>query len=139
MGYKRAERVTMSIMGASFDPLDSTVYYFSDKGSQVPTTAANYRYMSIPYTGIITGCVISSVAGTVTGSNELIDFKIRKNNTTDYDVGTVSAASVQRVVKNMALNIPITNGDSIEIKITTPAWATNPEGMYFGGIVEITI
>ena len=72
-------------------------------------------------------------ANTIVGSNENISMYVRLNNTTDYLVATVGAATAERRFTNTAINVPIANGDYIEMKIVTPAWGTQPTGVLMYG------
>jgi hypothetical protein len=57
--------------------------------------------------------------------------------TTDTPIATVSAATPQRNWFNANLNYRVTAGNYIQFKTTTPAWVTNPEGIYSGWTIVI--
>jgi len=90
-----------------------------------PSTTANRWRVYCPKAGTIKAAFIFSYAGTV-GTNEAWSMSIRKNNTTDYLIQSLSVATNDRVWSNVDLNIPVIAGDYIEIKEQTPAWVTNP-------------
>jgi hypothetical protein len=62
---------------------------------------------------------------------------IRLNNTTDYALATVQMNAANVLLANYALDIPVVAGDYILLKITTPAWVTNPTGCFIGGSILI--
>ena len=72
------------------------------------------------------------------GTNEAWSLYIRKNNSVDTLIATVSANTSERVFSNKALNIAVVDGDYIEIKGVQPdTWATNPLTTIYGGYINI--
>lgn len=127
MGYKPPRDISLYVGSASMNPADSTTYYFGDNvgygwGNQ------GWAICYIPVTGMIRMAQVTMTSTTATGTNESIVMVIRKNNTTDYTFATVGAATAVRLFANYALAIPVSQGDYIEFKVSTPAWVTNPEG-----------
>jgi hypothetical protein len=90
-----------------------------------PSTTANRWRVYCPKSGTIKAAFIYSYAGTA-GTAEAWSMNIRKNNTTDYLIQSLSAATNDRVWQNQVLSIPVVAGDYLEIKEVTPVWATNP-------------
>lgn len=90
-----------------------------------PSSTAGIARVYIPLAGVIRAAYVYVRAGTA-GTAEAWPMSIRKNNSTDYALATVSAAAQERVFSNTALNIPVAQGDYIEIKEVCPSWATNP-------------
>jgi hypothetical protein len=128
MGYNRPNTYSLYIGFGSFNPVDATTYYFSNITSVVPGTGSGVLLIYIPRQGVIRACSLQTFSGTATGTNEDWTIAIRKNNTTDYTIATVGAATPSRHFANYALDIPVKQGDYIEMTTTTPTWATNPEG-----------
>lgn len=127
LGYVKQEIINGGFSG--FSPADSTTYYFGVWDGLTPHTASETRRIYVMQTGIITA-VSLFFTGTA-GSSETSTLWIRKNNTTDYTVTTtlnLSSAIYNAFVTG--LSIPITAGDYIVFKWTTPAWATNPTNFY---------
>jgi len=75
--------------------------------------------------------------GGVAGSNENISVYIRLNDTTDTLVATIGNVSSSKTFSNTALNITTAQGDYIELKIVTPAWATTPVDVVLGGVLYL--
>lgn len=119
------------VQSPEFDPADSTTYYFGALPLPPSTTGAERR-VHIPRAGTITRVDVTSYAKTA-GSNESWSLYVRKNDTSDTLVATVSAATNLRYFQASGLSITVAAGDYIEIKLVCPAWATNPLGVYFAG------
>lgn len=90
-----------------------------------PSTTANRWRVYCPKAGTIKAAYIFSYAGTA-GTAEAWPMSIRKNNTTDYLIQSLTVATNDRVWQNQALSISVVAGDYLEIKEVTPAWVTNP-------------
>ena len=132
MGYKSPHMYSLALQSGTGTPADSTVYYMGNQGGLGWTTVANISRLFALKSGIIRKCYINMYTGT-TGTAEDIVMVIRINNATDYTFATVGAATGTRIFSNYALSIRVTEGDGIEIKITTPAWVTNPDNVKRGG------
>ena len=138
MGYKRPNCYTINIGHYSINPADSTVYYFGSRTYDYPfTSVTGYSRIIIPENGCIRKITLYQISAIVVGSAEDQIIEIRKNFATDYTVKTVSTAVDKRDFSNFDLNIPVAQNDSIEIKWTTPAWVTNPEGVRAFGLLYI--
>jgi hypothetical protein len=99
----------------------NTTYYFGLVGSNINTTGGDRR-VYIPQSGTIKSCYIYLRTTSVTnGENWTIS--IRLNNSSNTTIATVSTASNQRLYSNNSLNISVSQGDYIEIIMTTPATA----------------
>ena len=137
MGYKSPHSYSIYVSHASLSsPLDSTTYYFGHQQGGL-NTDANTRNVGIPKRGRICSAIIKILSGTATGTNEDISMYVRLNNTTDYLIATVGAATALRTFKNTDMNVPILDTDFIEIKIVTPIWVTNPQGWCSQGTILI--
>lgn len=110
----------------NLNPADSTTYYYGLIESGVSTTA-NQVPVTIRRDGTIFAIdLLFNVNGTLS-SAETFTTRFRLNNTTDTTISSSCVmTAVNNVFSNTALNISITEGDTFEIKFTTPAWATNP-------------
>lgn len=111
----------------SDNPVDSTTYFFGMLGSGY-TASGNWDYVRryCPKTGTINIVEVRVRTGGTLASGESVTFAVRKNNTTDSTTwtGTFDAAAKVFRVTNLALSV--TAGDELAVKMTTPAWATNP-------------
>ena len=103
---------------------DAQILYWGGMLVAPSATAARCR-VYIPKSGTIKAVYIYSYAGTA-GTNEAWSMYIRKNNTTDSLIQSLSAATTDRIWSNVALSISVVAGDYIEIKEICPTWATNP-------------
>lgn len=127
---------------ASYNPPDTTPFYFGGFPSVAPSTTAALRriYFSAVDSVLITECNFVIVTNSV-GSNESIAFAIRVNNTTDYALSSSSITATTTVIPNTSLNsgagITVPAGQYIEIKATPPVFATNPTGVFFTGTLVV--
>jgi hypothetical protein len=138
MPMKHPPGYTLKIQaGGNFDPADSTDYFIGCSLQQPDTSSSSYYHILIPKSGSINVCQLIMTAGT-NGTAENIVMVIRKNNTTDYTFATVGVSSGSRLFANLNLNIPVSAGDYVEIKMTTPAWVTNPLTVQFSGNLYIS-
>jgi hypothetical protein len=99
-------------------------------------TAAATSKIFIRKAGTIKAAEIYNYSGTA-GTNEAWSLYIRKNNSTDTLIATVSAVTSERVFTNSGLSIAVAAGDYIEIKGVQPLWATNPLTTIYGGYIYI--
>lgn len=136
-----ADRITYSLGGApttAISPADGSTYYWADaKIGLAPTTTAGDHRLYVPISGKIVGAVLTMYASTATGTGETITGSIRRNNSTNFEVGTVAAASAWRTITSSALDITVTAGDFICFMAAFPTWATNPTGIRCSGEVII--
>jgi len=84
----------------------------------------------------ITGAEISSMSQGM-GSAQDWSLYISVNGTTDYLVQTNSVSSQFRTWSNAGLDIEITAGDYIEMKIVNPIWVQVPQNTTFGGYLTV--
>jgi hypothetical protein len=129
MGYKKAQYYTLHIQqGSSHNPVDSTTYYLGGLITS-PSPAQGVGRMYIPRTAtIVTAYLFSYNDADVT--NEDITFELQKNATTDYSLFSANFGGGKSLAADATnLDIPVSRGDYIELKITTPAWVTNPTNM----------
>lgn len=128
-------KATINVQALTSSPADAATAYFGNL-PKAPTTTANISKIYFRETGTINLAEIYCYSGTA-GTNEAWSLYIRKNNTTDYLIATVSAATNERVFSNLALNIPIAANDYVEIKMVNPTWVTNPLTCIFGGYLKL--
>jgi collagen type VII alpha len=125
---------TLSVQALTSSPADAATVYFGQQPRAPGAVGLSKVY--IRKAGTITMANILVQSGTA-GTNEAWSLYIRKNNTTDYLIETVSAATAERVFDNSALSISVVAGDYFEIKSIQPTWATNPLTTIYGGYVYI--
>jgi len=103
---------------------------------KAPVTTANISKCHVRKAGTIKAATIYCYSGTA-GSAESWSLYIRKNNTTDYLIATLSVSASERIFSNIALDIPMAVGDYFEIKGVQPTWANNPATTIYGGYIYI--
>lgn len=127
--------LTINVQALTSSPADGATIYFGTL-PKAPTTTAAISKIYIRKTGTIKVAEIYCYSGTA-GTAEAWSMYIRKNNTTDTLIATISSGTNERVFSNTALNISVVAGDFIEIKCINPTWATNPLTTIFGGYIII--
>ena len=120
----KKDKVMLLLGHSSQSPSDSTTYYWGNPQFIPVATTATWRKIYVPVTGVIISAELT--VNCTHGTAENVNYKIRKNNTTDYDLGDVPFTTDNEFAHFTGLNIPIASGDYIEIKELTPAWVTNP-------------
>jgi hypothetical protein len=125
----------INVQALTSSPVDAQTVYFGTL-PKAPITTANISKVYIRKAGTIKIAEIYCYAGTA-GTAEAWSLYIRKNNTTDTLIKTLSIATNERVFTNEALSIAVAVGDYIEIKGVQPTWATNPLTCIYGGYIYI--
>jgi len=125
----------INVQALTSSPVDGQTVYFGML-PKTPQTTAGRSDVYIRKAGTIKIVEIYCYSGTA-GSSEAWSLYIRKNNTTDYLIATVSTASSERIFSNAGLNIAMATGDYFEIKGVQPTWVTNPLTTIYGGYVYI--
>ena len=124
MGYKSPRTYTICGTWTLSTWTDATTYYAH---MSLISTAAAARRIPVPINGIIRQIKVYTYSSTVAGSVEDWVFSVY-DGTTDTPIATVGSLSAERTWYNANLNYPVSASGYIQLKTTTPAWATNPEG-----------
>ena len=134
------KRVLMSLVGAfslpmvywhNLSPADSTTYTLSPWNTYALATVMAGHKVRIPRTGKVLAVYIDGIVGTTLATTEDSTMSFRLNDTTDTTISSAVKFSASPFsFSNTALSIAVTAGDYFNIKITTPAFATNPVGVY---------
>jgi hypothetical protein len=120
------------------NPLDTTTYYAGSMVNSAMSTTQGARRVYVPVAGTIRAVNLDIWSSTgVVGTNEAIEFYIRKNATTDYLIESEASTDLFRLVKNDAMNVPVAMGDWFEIKVICPTWVTNPTNWIMNGFIII--
>lgn len=135
-GPAAAGSYPLGVTALSSSPNDSQSLHFGSV-QRVPTVTGGISRIYIPTAGTITMARIFTYAGSAAGSAEAVSMYVRLNNTTDTLIQTLSVSTNERTFVNTGLSIAVVAEDYIEIKMVTPAWATNPTGFLIGGYVFI--
>lgn len=119
--------------GTTFAPADSTTYNFGLNNQLAPGTSTASREFSFIKTGTVTRFMFT-VSMSVAGTSENVAVSLRNITTsTDNSIGniTIDAGTNGTGVFNFTPSIAIANTtDRYTIKIVSPAWVTNPTGVY---------
>ena len=123
---------TIFVQATQHDPEDGVTMYFGMLPT-IPTQTPGHSKIYIRKTGTITVTEVYNYSLTAPGTRESWTLYVRKNDTTDYIVATVSLGNSERVFSNQAMSIPVVAGDYIEMKSVQPTFATNPTGTVWAG------
>jgi hypothetical protein len=126
---------TLGVQALTSGPVDAATVYFGQL-PKAPTTTASISKVYIRKAGTIKIAEIYCYSGTA-GSSEAWSLYIRKNNSADTLIATLSVAASERLFSNTGLNIAVIAGDYIEIKGVQPTWVTNPLTTIYGGYIYI--
>lgn len=137
MGYTRPDAYTIAIGFGAWSPGDGTTNYFNGFQRLSPTTTQGQYLIYINKSGFIRSVTFYAYAVTAAGTAEAWPLSVRKNNTTDYAIASVSTVGPGRLWANYSLNIPVAAGDYLEMKYVNPTWVTNPDGVTAFGTILI--
>jgi len=135
-GIDGVSNYTLSVQALTSSPADGATVYFGNMPKAPSTTLAVGGKVYIPKAGTIKAADIYCYSGTA-GTGESWSLYIRKNNSEDTLIATLSVADKERRFYNAELNIPVNQGDYITIKSVQPAWSTNPLTTIYGGYIYI--
>lgn len=121
---------------ASGNPAANTTYYFgADSLSSVQTTYA-LASVIVLRTGTIKAAFIKARV-TTPGTAELATHSLRINDATDVLVATGGYSTNSMDISNLALNQAVTAGDTLVLKIATPAWVSAPTTVRWEGYIVV--
>ena len=123
------------VQALTSSPADGATIYFGIL-PKAPATSANISKVYVRALLTIKKVEVYCYSGTA-GTSEAWSLYIRKNNTTDFLIATLSVSANERVFSNTGLNILMVPGDYFEIKGIQPTWATNPLTTIYGGQVYL--
>ena len=136
MGYHTYESYPLLFMSGSSNMADSTPYFLGFNATTLSTSGTSGTRQLVIRSGTIRNITVQVFNATVNASNEAVAWVLRKNDTTDYPLSTTETMETGTKVFT-GLQIPISKDDFVFIKITTPAWVTNPEGTYLYATAEV--
>lgn len=127
--------VAINVQALTSSPTDAQTVYFGTL-PKAPITTANVSKVYTP-AGTIKRAEIYCYSGTA-GTGEAWSLYIRKNNSADTLIATLSVAASERRFTNSTLSIAM-NGttDYVEIKSVNPTWSTNPLTVIWGGWIYL--
>ena len=134
MPVKPTKLLVFPVNFGTFNPSDSTTYYFSSN-PRAPATTYDFRRSYLPISCKIIRAYVTMNCDNVNGTAENIVLSFRKNDTTDIAIATVGVSASHREFQNDNLNIDMLTTDHFVIKMATPAWVTNPDSMSANGFL----
>jgi len=123
----------IKLTSAILSPADSTAYLMPNMATLAPAATTGARTWKFTKSGTVLNVSIA-VSQSANGSSEAVTVYLRNNTTaTDYLCGTftMDGGVNANTFANFSVSIPINTTDLWAIKILTPAWVTNPTGVYF--------
>jgi hypothetical protein len=119
---------TLLFVSNTDSPADATTYYFGAWAAAAASTNAAAQRVYVPKTGTLKAVYGYVYVGGASGTGESNSLYLRKNNTTDTTITTSLATNgaVENPFNATGLSTAVTAGDYLEMKWTTPTWATNP-------------
>lgn len=131
---------TLTMMNVSANsPANSTAYYFGGDMIDVNNTSFDAAKIQVPKAGSIKRIFIQqNLPAGSSGSGESVTHSVCINSNTNcfgaaafaYNAGSTSGSDA-------TLNQPVAAGDTISIKVQTPAWATKPTNVRWYAMVYI--
>lgn len=121
--------LTIPLNFSAFTPADSITYYFGALYTAAPgTSASTIRSFQAPFDLTLVSAFLH-ITQTV-GSSENTSIYCRINNTTDVEITTSFAGNLPTYsILVSDLNININQGQTINGKLVTPTWVTNPNNI----------
>ena len=120
-------------------PANSSTYYFGGDPVDYNNTVFDSAKVEIPKAGTIKRIYIrQNVPSGSTGSAETVTHKVCINTGTNcFGSATISYNGVSTAVTDATLNQPVSVGDTISIRVDTPAWVTKPTNVRWYAVVYI--
>lgn len=126
---------TINVQALTSSPTDAQTIYFGQL-PKAPTATAAQSKVYIRTAATIKTANIYCFSGTA-GTAQAWSCYVRKNNTTDTLIQTLSISAGERIFTNSLLSIAMAADDYFEIKLINPTWVTNPLTTIFGGYVYL--
>lgn len=138
--FKPADFYLLPVLILQNNPVDAQVVY-AGSAPRAPLITAGISKIDIPYPGTITKANIWTYANSAVGTNESWRADVRLNNTTDYQIASLTLATAERRWKNYAMSVSVAADDFVEIKFTNPnpGWATNPTSWLGSGWLYVQL
>ncbi len=114
-----------AIATANFTWADNVLYYIGMGPSLALSSNLNINPIYITKAGTIKAAHVVASFSTV-GSSENWSAYILINGTTATLIETISVSTSTRDWNNASLSIAVAVGDTVQIRLNSPAWATNP-------------
>lgn len=123
----------IKLTSALLAPADSTAYLMPNMATLAPAASTGARVWKFTKSGTVLNVNVA-VSQSANGTSEAVTVYLRNTTTaTDYLCGTftMDGGVNANTFANFSTSIAINTTDLWAIKILTPAWVTNPTGVYF--------
>jgi hypothetical protein len=110
---------------------DGNTQYFGNYAAAWHTSATVYA-IPIIRSCTLTGAAVRGYAQTA-GTDEMWAVYVRVNNTTDHLIDSIGVNTNERIWSNNSLNVSLSPGDYVNIKVVCPTWSTNPANLIMAG------
>lgn len=117
---------SLSVATHIYDPLDSTLYYWGGANFN-PQASEGRQKIILSHNGRIVAGTVLETNLFLSASNESTSLILRKNATTDTTVHATFKHDATATFTLSGFPISFVTGDGFEFKLTTPAFATNPQ------------
>ena len=125
-------RQSVTIMATTFNPADATESFFGSHPAAPSAASDKYRIKVLTAMTLYAGKV--SVYSSTAGSNEAWNLYVLHNNVTSHLIGSVATSANLREWSFTSWTIgALAVGDTLELWLDNPTWATNPSGCTIGG------
>ena len=121
----------------SVSPADSTTYYFGSAWPIALTSTFADKRIYVPKAGTLRAVFVHINVSATLGSAEDVSHFIRINDTTDVTLTSMDYNAANVDAATTGLSTALAAGDYVVLKITTPAWATNPTNVRMDGYLYI--
>lgn len=129
----------VNLNAATVNPADASTYFFGDAANAAPSVSAGFFTVPVSKAGIIRGAAVRTVIAGTLGSSEAHSYHVRNydQNTVALIVSTATSTGVTNIFLNTAMALPVAAGESLQIRWTTPTWATNPTSVFHMATIYI--
>lgn len=121
---------------ASASPSASTTYFFGGDSLSSTQTVWASACVTVPKSGIVKAAFLKASI-TTPGSAELCPHFVRVNDLTEVLFSNVPYNVNRQDIYGVNLNLAVNQGDTIAIKIATPAWSAAPASIRWEGSIYI--
>jgi len=130
--------LTLSNIGANA-PANSTSYYFGGDLIDVNTTSFDTAKIEVPRSGTIKRIYIKqNLPSGNLGSGEPVVHKVCVNTSTNcFGSSSFAYNAVTTSGSDITLNQAVSAGDTVAIRVLTPAWVTRPSNVRWYAVVYI--
>jgi len=132
-----ADGYVMSCGSNAVNPADAGTYYWCKPETFIMTGSSVKLKSIVPVSGTITKITGFYLNNTVLGTNEISTTTVQINGTDMISIANFDNSTTRSEFPTATYNQAVTAGDTIQLKWTTPTWATNPTGVSASALLYI--